>query len=197
MCRPKHGVGRVCIGTNRTESRKRHGASAFRLEAGRRERAPTRMRRRQRSASVSSKQQVAWFTSEHGARTATTAGCTESATSPGPGIPATAAIVTPKNLVAATRPRPVHSWDTDMDEPGIDLALARQRLLDAADELFYRQGMHRVSIDRVIEKAGVPAETLREAFGGTDELVLGLPASPPHPIAGRPRTRPPRLPHTA
>jgi AcrR family transcriptional regulator len=58
-----------------------------------------------------------------------------------------------------------------MDKPGIDPVLARQRLLDAADELFYRQGMHRVSIDRVIEKAGVPAETLREAFGSTDELV--------------------------
>src|SRR5258708_11071405 len=58
-----------------------------------------------------------------------------------------------------------------MHEPGIDPALARQRLLDAADELFYRQGMHRVSIDRVIEKAGVPAETLREAFGSSDELV--------------------------
>ena len=38
-----------------------------------------------------------------------------------------------------------------MDDPAINLALARQRLLDAADELFYRQGMHRVSIDRVIE----------------------------------------------
>jgi AcrR family transcriptional regulator len=58
-----------------------------------------------------------------------------------------------------------------MDDPGIDLAIARQRLLDAADELFYSQGMHRVPIDQVIEKAGVPAETLLEAFGGTDELV--------------------------
>ena len=58
-----------------------------------------------------------------------------------------------------------------MDDPGIDLALARQRLLDAADELFYSQGMHRVPIDQVIEKAGVPAETLLDAFGGTDELV--------------------------
>jgi AcrR family transcriptional regulator len=58
-----------------------------------------------------------------------------------------------------------------MDDPGIDLALARQRLLDAADELFYSQGMHRVPIDQVIEKARVPAETLLEAFGGTDELV--------------------------
>jgi AcrR family transcriptional regulator len=58
-----------------------------------------------------------------------------------------------------------------MDEAAIDLALARQRLLDAADELFYHQGMHRVSINRVIEKAGVPAETLREAFGSADELA--------------------------
>jgi AcrR family transcriptional regulator len=90
---------------------------------------------------------------------------------PGPGIPSTAAIVASQSVVDASWRRPVHSWDTDMDEPGIDLALARQRLLDAADELFYRQGMHRVSIDRVIAKAGVPAETLREAFGSTDELV--------------------------
>ena len=31
--------------------------------------------------------------------------------------------------------------------------------------------MHRVSIEQVIENSGVPAETLREAFGSTDELV--------------------------
>jgi AcrR family transcriptional regulator len=58
-----------------------------------------------------------------------------------------------------------------MGEPGTDPAVARQRLLHAADELFYREGIHRVSIDRVIEKAGVPAETLLEAFGTADELV--------------------------
>ncbi|MDT5318991.1 MAG: hypothetical protein QOD88_1513, partial [Mycobacterium sp.] len=51
------------------------------------------------------------------------------------------------------------------DDRVIDAALARQRLLDAADELFYREGVHRVPIDRVIEKAGVPADTLLEAFG--------------------------------
>jgi AcrR family transcriptional regulator len=93
------------------------------------------------------------------------------ATSPGPGIPSTVATVATERLVAALRRRTFHRWDMDMDKPGIDPILARQRLLDAADELFYRQGMHRVSIDRVIEKAGVPAETLREAFGSTDELV--------------------------
>jgi AcrR family transcriptional regulator len=58
-----------------------------------------------------------------------------------------------------------------MDDPVIDPASARQRLLDAADELFYREGMHRVPIDRVIDKAGVPADTLRKAFGSADELV--------------------------
>ncbi|MDT4999005.1 MAG: hypothetical protein QOK12_1110 [Mycobacterium sp.] len=58
-----------------------------------------------------------------------------------------------------------------MDDPVIDPAMVRQRLLDAADELFYHEGLHRVHIDRVIEKAGVPVETLRDAFGSTDELI--------------------------
>ena len=60
---------------------------------------------------------------------------------------------------------------TDMDEPVVDRASIRQRLLDAADELFYHEGLHRVHIDRVIEKAGVPVGTLRDAFGSTDELI--------------------------
>jgi AcrR family transcriptional regulator len=59
----------------------------------------------------------------------------------------------------------------DDDDRVIDAALARQRLLDAADELFYREGVHRVPIDQVIEKAGVPADTLLEAFGSADELI--------------------------
>ena len=66
---------------------------------------------------------------------------------------------------------PSGRWDTDMDDPVIDPAMVRQRLLDAADELFYHEGLHRVHIDRVIEKAGVPVETLRDAFGSTDELI--------------------------
>ena len=58
-----------------------------------------------------------------------------------------------------------------MNDPVIDPASARQRLLDAADELFYQEGLHRVPIDRVIEKAGVPVDTLRDAFGSADELI--------------------------
>src|ERR1700753_718175 len=37
---------------------------------------------------------------------------------------------------------------------------ARERLLDAADELFYEEGIHIVGIDRVIEKAGVATASL-------------------------------------
>ena len=48
---------------------------------------------------------------------------------------------------------------------------ARQRLLDAANELFYAEGVHRVGIDRVIERAGVAKASLYNTFGSKDELV--------------------------
>jgi AcrR family transcriptional regulator len=43
--------------------------------------------------------------------------------------------------------------------------------LDAADELFYEEGIHIVGIDRVIEKAGVAKASLYSTFGSKDELV--------------------------
>lgn len=49
---------------------------------------------------------------------------------------------------------------------------ARERLLSAADELFYREGVHRVGIDRVIERAGVAKASLYSAFGSKEELVV-------------------------
>ena len=48
---------------------------------------------------------------------------------------------------------------------------ARERLLVAADELFYEEGVHSVGIDRVIARAGVAKATLYHAFGSKDELV--------------------------
>ena len=48
----------------------------------------------------------------------------------------------------------------------------RDRLLIAADELFYRDGVHRVGIDRVIERAGVAKASLYAAFGSKEELVV-------------------------
>jgi AcrR family transcriptional regulator len=48
---------------------------------------------------------------------------------------------------------------------------ARERLLAAANDLFYREGVHTVGIDRVIEQAGVAKASLYNTFGSKDELV--------------------------
>jgi AcrR family transcriptional regulator len=52
-----------------------------------------------------------------------------------------------------------------------DRRSARERLLAAAEELFYEEGVHVVGIDRVIERAGVAKATLYSVFGSKDELV--------------------------
>ena len=48
---------------------------------------------------------------------------------------------------------------------------ARERLLAAANELFYDEGVHTVGIDRVIERAGVLSLMFTVAY-----LGLGVPA---------------------
>src|ERR1700694_3618540 len=48
---------------------------------------------------------------------------------------------------------------------------ARERLLAAADELFYAEGVHVVGIDRILERAGVAKASLYSIFGSKDELV--------------------------
>ena len=50
-------------------------------------------------------------------------------------------------------------------------ASARERLLAAADELFYNEGVHTVGIDRIIEHAGVAKASLYNTFGSKDELI--------------------------
>jgi AcrR family transcriptional regulator len=52
-----------------------------------------------------------------------------------------------------------------------DRTSAREKLLAAADELFYAEGIHTVGIDRVIERAGVAKASLYSAFGSKDGLV--------------------------
>lgn len=47
----------------------------------------------------------------------------------------------------------------------------RERLLAAADELFYAEGVQSVGIDRVIERAGVAKASLYSTFGSKEELV--------------------------
>jgi AcrR family transcriptional regulator len=48
---------------------------------------------------------------------------------------------------------------------------ARERLLAASDELFYRDGVRSTGIDAIIEKAGVAKGSLYYIFGGKDQLV--------------------------
>ncbi|MFE5029479.1 TetR/AcrR family transcriptional regulator [Streptomyces sp. NPDC056656] len=48
---------------------------------------------------------------------------------------------------------------------------ARERLLAAADELFYSEGVQSVGIDRIVQKAGVAKASLYNLFGSKEELI--------------------------
>ena len=48
---------------------------------------------------------------------------------------------------------------------------ARERILAAADELFYEEGVRSVGIDRVIERAGVAKASLYNTYGSKEELI--------------------------
>jgi len=54
---------------------------------------------------------------------------------------------------------------------------ARERLLAAADELFYAEGVQTVGIDRIIDRAGVAKASLYNLFGSKEELVAAYLAS--------------------
>ena len=49
---------------------------------------------------------------------------------------------------------------------------AKKRLLDAATDLFYGEGIHAVGVDRIIEAAGVTRATMYKQFDGKEGLVL-------------------------
>jgi AcrR family transcriptional regulator len=71
-------------------------------------------------------------------------------------------------------------------EPSVLTASARDRLLAAADELFYEEGIHTVGIDRIIEKAAVAKATLYSLFGSKEELIRAY-------LQGRLETRQARI----
>ncbi|MCV7179329.1 TetR/AcrR family transcriptional regulator [Mycolicibacterium sphagni] len=60
---------------------------------------------------------------------------------------------------------------TAASAPGRSRRSARQRLLAAADELFYDEGVQTVGIDRIIEHAGVAKGSLYNTFGSKEELI--------------------------
>jgi len=49
---------------------------------------------------------------------------------------------------------------------------ARERLLRAATDLFYGEGIHSVGVDKVIEAAGVTRATMYKQFAGKEGLVV-------------------------
>ncbi|OIJ64259.1 TetR/AcrR family transcriptional regulator [Streptomyces mangrovisoli] len=55
--------------------------------------------------------------------------------------------------------------------PSAKAPTARERLLSAADELFYAEGVQTVGIDRIIEHAGVAKASLYNTFGGKEQLI--------------------------
>jgi AcrR family transcriptional regulator len=57
------------------------------------------------------------------------------------------------------------------EKPAVDRTSARERLLAAADELFYANGVHTVGIDTVIARAGVAKASLYSTFGSKDALI--------------------------
>jgi len=50
----------------------------------------------------------------------------------------------------------------------------RQRILETADRLFYREGIRAVGIDRIIAEAEVAKMSLYKHFASKDELILAV-----------------------
>jgi AcrR family transcriptional regulator len=51
-------------------------------------------------------------------------------------------------------------------------ANVRDRILAAADELFYREGVQTVGVDRISKRAGASKKSLYAAFGSKEALVV-------------------------
>ncbi|HSV37837.1 MAG TPA: helix-turn-helix domain-containing protein [Nocardioidaceae bacterium] len=48
----------------------------------------------------------------------------------------------------------------------------RERLLRTASQLFYREGIHSVGVDRILSEAGVTRQTMYRHFRGKEDLVV-------------------------
>lgn len=72
-----------------------------------------------------------------------------------------------------------------MTAPNAVRRTPRERLLIAADELFYGVGIHAVGIDLVLEHAGVAKGSLYKNFGSKEELVCAYLESRHASYAGR------------
>lgn len=65
-------------------------------------------------------------------------------------------------------------WKGDAVETRSDaggLTPAARRVLEAAAELFYNEGINAVGVDSIAKRAGVTKKTLYDRFGSKDELI--------------------------
>lgn len=53
-------------------------------------------------------------------------------------------------------------------------ATLRQRILDTASNLFYREGVHAVGVDLVVKESGIAKTSLYRHFGSKDALVAAF-----------------------
>src|SRR5262249_45152653 len=82
---------------------------------------------------------------------------------------------------AAERERKKRAGQLDCEQTGLytsgmgrtrETSEARQRILETADRLFYRDGIRAVGIDRIIAEAGVAKMSLYKHFPSKDDLIL-------------------------
>jgi AcrR family transcriptional regulator len=67
-----------------------------------------------------------------------------------------------------------HPYDRAMGETQTTRVTGRERVLEAAYELFSRQGLGATGVDTVTAEAGVAKMTLYRNFGSKDELALAF-----------------------
>ena len=67
---------------------------------------------------------------------------------------------------------PATATTTGTDAPAVPLAHARIRILATADELFYREGVHTVGVDRIIREARVTKATFYKYYRSKDALIV-------------------------
>jgi AcrR family transcriptional regulator len=78
-------------------------------------------------------------------------------------------------IIKGSDERKVEDWTMEQSTSEAKRATRRrpgaERLLEAASDLFYREGIRAVGVDTISAKAGVSKRTLYNRFGGKDELV--------------------------
>ncbi len=69
-------------------------------------------------------------------------------------------------------------------ETSAPVSEARERLLRTATDLFYREGIHSVGVDRILAEAGVTRATMYRHFKGKEDLVEAYLAAEDQTIRG-------------